>query len=230
VQAPDSIQAVSFDVGGTLIEPWPSVGHVYAEVAADHGHGRFSPATLNRQFGEAWKRKVNFDHSRAAWRRLVRQTFTGLLAPETAGRLLDDLYRRFACGLAWRVFDDVFPTLRALKTRGLKLAVISNWDERLRPLLHDLQLAPFFDALAISVEVGCPKPSPRIFARCVAGLGLPPSSILHVGDSPAEDIDGARRAGMQAVLIRRKPGGRDSDGIRSLAALCPGRATARPRN
>ena len=78
MQARQSIQAVSFDVGGTLIEPWPSVGHVYAAVAVDHGHRGISPATLDRQFAEAWKRKTGFDHSRSAWRALVQQTFTGL--------------------------------------------------------------------------------------------------------------------------------------------------------
>ncbi len=42
------IRAVTFDVGGTLIEPWPSVGHVYAEVAARHGVAAIDVATLNQ--------------------------------------------------------------------------------------------------------------------------------------------------------------------------------------
>ena len=50
------IQAVTLDVGGTLIEPWPSVGHVYAEIAARFGAPGHAPALLNRQFGEAWRR------------------------------------------------------------------------------------------------------------------------------------------------------------------------------
>jgi putative hydrolase of the HAD superfamily len=221
MQAMESIQAVSFDVGGTLIEPWPSVGHVYAAVAAEHGHAGILPDILNHQFARAWKRKTGFDHSRPAWRTLVQETFANLLQPGQAAALLDDLYQQFARGAAWRMFDDVLPTLRALKTRGFRLAVVSNWDERLRPLLKDLELTPFFDAIVISVEVGAAKPAARIFQHCTAGLNLPPEVILHVGDSRAEDFEGARRAGMPAALIERKPDRDGADRLTRLELLLP---------
>ena len=66
-------QAITFDIGGTLIEPWPSVGHVYAEVAARFGL-RAEPSELNRRFRDAWRSRQPFDHSRVAWFELVRQT------------------------------------------------------------------------------------------------------------------------------------------------------------
>jgi phosphoglycolate phosphatase-like HAD superfamily hydrolase len=47
------IQAVTFDVGGTLIDPWPSVGHVYAAVAAEHGLTGVDPESLNVRFAAA---------------------------------------------------------------------------------------------------------------------------------------------------------------------------------
>src|SRR5581483_2268722 len=71
------IQAVTFDVGGTLIKPWPSVGHVYAEVAARHGVKRLQPEALDRQFAAAWRRLRNFNHGREEWAALVDQTFAG---------------------------------------------------------------------------------------------------------------------------------------------------------
>jgi phosphoglycolate phosphatase-like HAD superfamily hydrolase len=55
------IKAITFDVGGTLIEPFPSVGHIYAEIAAQHGHGKFSPEELNRRFVRAWKAQQGSD-------------------------------------------------------------------------------------------------------------------------------------------------------------------------
>ena len=134
----------------------------------------------------------------------MQATFEGLLEADEAAAVLDDLYERFAQKTAWRVFDDVLPTLLELKARGLRLAVTSNWDERLRPLLEDLQLTPFFDALVISIEVGEAKPSTAIFQRCADTLGLPAAAILHVGDSPAEDFLGARQAGMGAMAIDRR--------------------------
>ena len=55
-----AIQAVTFDVGGTLIEPWPSVGHVYANVAAHHGAPSLPVKVINRQFARAWNVLANF--------------------------------------------------------------------------------------------------------------------------------------------------------------------------
>jgi putative hydrolase of the HAD superfamily len=221
VQARGSIQAISLDVGGTLIMPWPSVGHVYAAAAADHGHPGVSPAALNRQFAEAWKRQPGFDHSRAAWRALVQQTFAGLLVPDQAAALLDDLYRRFARAAAWRLFQDVVPTLRLLKALGLKLAVVSNWDKRLRLLLADLELSAFFDTMVISAEVGIAKPAAGIFHRCVEALGCPARSVLHVGDSPVEDLAGATRAGLHGLRVWRTPGPRPRGAIAGLDAILP---------
>src|SRR5688572_12081635 len=94
----DEIQAVTFDVGGTLIEPWPSVGHVYAEVAETHGF-EFAPNELNERFRAAWKAKKNFQHSRADWAALVRATFK---TPE-ADMFFNELYARFASAKVWRV-------------------------------------------------------------------------------------------------------------------------------
>src|SRR5437773_3154259 len=78
---PNPLRAVTFDVGGTLIEPWPSVGEVYAAVAAPFGLAGVAPEALNRQFAQAWTAREHFDYSRHAWQELVRQTFAGL-APE----------------------------------------------------------------------------------------------------------------------------------------------------
>ena len=193
------VQAVTFDVGGTLIEPWPSVGHVYADVAASHGY-QFKPDELNVRFRTAWKAKQNFQHSRADWQGLVRATFG---TPECE-KFFPELYERFASAKVWRVFDDVRPALLRLKEQGIKLGVISNWDERLRPLLDQLNLTSFFDAIAISCEVGQCKPSSEIFHEALRQIGFPGAEVLHVGDNQIEDVEGAKAAGLQAVI--RKAG------------------------
>ena len=192
------IKAITFDVGGTLIEPWPSVGHVYAEVAEAHGH-RFAPEELNRRFRAAWNAKQNFRHSRSDWVALVQATFGTV----QSDKFFSELYDRFASAKVWRVFDDVRPTLLRLKTQGIKLGIISNWDERLRPLLHQLELTPFFEAIVISSEVGHCKPSPQIYREALRLLDLPAGQVLHVGDSKDEDVVGARQSGLKAVI--RKP-------------------------
>lgn len=189
------IKAVTFDVGGTLIEPWPSVGHVYADIAAAHGY-QFDPDTLNQRFRTAWKAKQNFRHLRADWAALVRATF----GMTECDHFFPELYDRFASAKVWRVFDDVRAALLRLKQRGLKLGVISNWDERLRPLLDQLELTAFFDAIVVSNEVGVCKPAPEIFREAVTRLNVPSHRVLHVGDSQIEDVEGARRAGLHAII------------------------------
>src|SRR5215475_3144489 len=136
------MHAVTFDVGGTLIEPYPSVGHVYADVAARHGMPGLSPTELNHRFVVAWKNLAEFDYSRAAWSRMVNATFAGLVRDQEvpSPSFFAALYDRFAEPTAWRVFDDVLPALESLTNRGVKLGLISNWDERLKPLLARLRL------------------------------------------------------------------------------------------
>ncbi len=211
--------AVSFDVGGTLIEPWPSVGHVYAEVAARFGLAGVEPVALNRGFATAWKQRVGHDYSRAAWQALVNETFALAGVVHPSDECFHALYQRFEQAEAWRVFEDVLPTLEALRARGIRMAVVSNWDERLRPLLDALDLVRWFDVVVISHEAGHTKPALEIFLRAAEQLNLPPEHILHVGDSAREDEEGARGAGMQAALLDRRAKVVGRTTISTLAAL-----------
>ncbi len=200
------IQAVTFDVGGTLMEPWPSVGGIYADVAGRLGAGALDADVLDARFRSAWRTAHagnGFDYSRRAWMDLVRVTFSGLTERAEAPDLFGALWDRFTEPDAWRVFPDVVPCLEVLAARGLRIAAVSNWDERLRPLLHRLGLADRFEFVVASAEVGAHKPSREIFDHAAVRLGLPSSSLMDVGDSCREDLDGARSAGWQALLIDR---------------------------
>lgn len=211
------IQAVTFDAGGTLIEPWPSVGHIYAEVAARFGV-RAEPERLNRQFATAWRGKSGFDYSRAAWLGLVERSFASIAEPLPTGYFAA-VYERFAEPDAWHVFDDVLPTLDLLAKRGVRLGVISNWDERLEPLLEQLNLRRHFDAVVISCHAGFTKPSPEIFRRAAEQFALSPDVILHIGDSRTEDVVGARAAGLHARLIHRGEPPATGEQVSSLCDL-----------
>lgn len=213
-----NIQAVTFDVGGTLLKPWPSVGHVYAEVAARHG-GKISPETLNRRFASAWRGLKHFNHSRQEWAALVDETFAGLLKSPPSESFFSELYDRFAAPGSWHVFDDVLPTLDALAARGIDLGIISNWDERLRPLLDRMGLSKYFGAIVVSQEVGFPKPSPVIFEHASRLLGLAPEFILHVGDSREHDVEGAAAVGFQTRWLTREQENAAAGQIKSLLEL-----------
>lgn len=213
-----NIRAVTFDVGGTLIEPWPSVGQVYAEVAARFGVMDIAPDWLTDNFMHVWKTRIDFDYSRESWFAIVRETF-GAAAARLPAEYFPAVFERFAEADAWRVYNDVLPTLIALTRRSLKLGVVSNWDDRLRPLLVRLGLAPYFSSLVISYEVGAAKPDPRVFRRAAAELAVAPGELLHVGDSRELDVLGARKIGATGLQVVRSGATNESWQIRSLRDL-----------
>lgn len=199
----NNIEAVTFDVGGTLIECWPSVGHIYADVAARHGHHNLSPSLLNQQFKAVWAELRDFRHTPEQWSALVDATFRGMIDPLPSKTFFPELFKRFSQPYVWRIFDDVLPALRTLNARGIKLGVISNWDDRLRPLLQQLNLLGYFQAMVISCEIGMPKPAPVMFETACRALDSAPPNTIHVGDSRQMDFEGARAAGLQALWLRR---------------------------
>ncbi len=213
-------EVVSLDAGGTLLEPWPSVGTVYARAAAAAGFGDLSASVLDRAFATAWRGRGEFDYSRPAWARVVTGTFGGLTPAAAEPGLFEAVYSAFACADAWRVFPEVPGVLQSLRQRGLRLVVVSNWDERLGPLLESLGFGGLFEFVLPSIEVGRPKPAPEIFGVAASRLGVSPAAILHVGDSLREDVAGAEAVGWRSVWLDRL-GAAGCSGARvgSLSAL-----------
>lgn len=117
------------------------------------------------------------------------------------------------------VFPDVLQVLNAVKQAGLARAIVSNWQCGLVHFCTDLGLEDMFDHVLASAEVGAAKPDPAIFVEAHRRLGVPPHRILHVGDSPVDDFEGARRAGFQVVLLQREERSTHRAAIRSLNRL-----------
>lgn len=112
-------------------------------------------------------------------------------------------YDRFQDGRYLDVYDDVRPTLDALKARCLRLGVLSNWSEHLALVLERLELDRYFSFLVVSAEAGCEKPDEKIFRMAVDRAETPIERILYIGDYPEEDILPAERIGLDALLIDR---------------------------
>lgn len=218
-RSPAAVEAVTFDVGNTLITAWPSVGQIYAEVAAAHGCATATPELLEARFHAVWPTRLHLTESRAGWQQLVDEIFAGLAPIPPSQSFFAELYQRFARPEAWRIYEDVLPALDRLASMGLRLAVVSNWDERLRGLLRDLGLDARFETIVVSCEIGHAKPDRAIFEAVAQRLGLPAQRILHVGDSGESDYVGARAAGLQALQIRRAATQPEPHQLRSLLEL-----------
>jgi putative hydrolase of the HAD superfamily len=138
--------------------------------------------------------------------------------PATEALDLDTLMAALLASLQFRAFDDVEPALTAWRDQGLRLVVVSNWDVSLHDVLDRVGIAPLLDAILTSAEAGVSKPSAAIFTRALRLAECPPSQALHVGDSFAEDVVGARAAGIEPVLIVRGDAA-GPDGVRTITSL-----------
>jgi putative hydrolase of the HAD superfamily len=117
--------------------------------------------------------------------------------------------------IRFQPYPDALPALEALRARGLGTICVSNWDYALPQVLERCGLAGHLDGVVTSAKAGSSKPDPAIFERALTLAGCPAAHAIHVGDSPEEDIQGARAAGLRAVLLDRDGGG----DISSLAEL-----------
>jgi putative hydrolase of the HAD superfamily len=132
--------------------------------------------------------------------------------------------------------DGATEVLRRVKDLGLATALVSNAGyttaPHLREMLEDYAIAPYLDVCVFSDELGVAKPNPRIFREALERLGVEPASAAFVGDSPHNDIYGARQAGLLAIQIGHRDapprtGYTESDGARpnayiaSLSELLP---------
>ncbi len=133
------------------------------------------------------------------------------LSVEPTESLLAELTRPVDPCTILETFPDVLPTLRELQRRGVRMAVVSDaWPEL--PALHAaLGMDGFFEAYAISAELGCHKPDPRMYHHASDALGLLPGDCLFLDDDPAY-VAAAIALGYQGFAVIREPG-QTADGV-----------------
>jgi putative hydrolase of the HAD superfamily len=105
---------------------------------------------------------------------------------------------------ALRAYPEVPETLRALRAKGLRLAICSNWDWDLESAVAEAGLEGSVDVLVSSAWAGARKPHPRIFRRTLEQLELGPRDVAFVGDTWGPDVDGPRALEMCAIYLERE--------------------------
>jgi putative hydrolase of the HAD superfamily len=94
-------------------------------------------------------------------------------------------------------------TLKRLRADGCKVGLITVCTEDVELLWPESEFAGLFDAEVFSNAVGLAKPDPRIYLHCCELLGIEPQDAVFVGDGANDELAGAQRVGMQAILIHR---------------------------
>jgi REG-2-like HAD superfamily hydrolase len=229
------LRAVFLDIGDTVMRPNPSWEHVYAMAFGEFGFDVDIDdlhAALRRAYHHGgWGMDAGFEPTEETSFRRTIEIDAAAIAELGLEPMPDAFYRRlselFMVTSHWHIFPDAYPTLNALKARGLVVGAVSNWVWNLPELLHALDLVSHFDFIAASARIGFEKPHPRIFQWALDQAGVPAESVIHVGDHVDADVEGARAVGITGVLIDRTRRHRPEDipdgvqVIHSLDALLP---------
>ncbi|MFW5870084.1 MAG: hypothetical protein ACOCVL_00315, partial [Candidatus Sumerlaeota bacterium] len=170
-----SITVVCFDAGFTLIEPHPSVGDVYARIAARFGY-TLDPEWLEQRFFEVYSdaaQRIGSDDpapfnmseekAREWWYMIVQKTFGDTVDREVVDDLCEALFEEYASANCWKMckgVPDVLVKIRSARP-DLRLAVLSNWDARIVSVFDDLGLARYFEDIFYSAAIGYEKPGRR---------------------------------------------------------------------
>ena len=125
-------------------------------------------------------------------------------------------------GITFTLFDDVLSTLETLKEQRFTLGLLTNLAQDMSPLCHKLGLESYLDFVVTSQQVGADKPEPPIFLAALDRAKVEASQAVHVGDQYKLDVIGARRVGINPILIDRYdlyPEVSDCSRIRDLTEL-----------
>lgn len=208
----EEVDAILFDAGGTLIGLKRPREEIFLEVLEQHGlHStiesvRQAYAKADKHFDKEFAR-LGGDGESAFWAKydahilksLELKTDTEAFAKDV-GRAFDEVMPHIS---NWVPYPETIPVLDLLKRRELKLGVISNATSLLTKVFDNLGMSRYFDVVIISDEVGVRKPSPEIFKIALKRMNVPASRSLYVGDMLEVDVVGAKKAGMNAVLVDR---------------------------
>ena len=206
------IKAIFFDAAGTLFFLTKTVGDHYAYVGREVGLD-LDAHKLERAFHAAWQqmsRRPAIDRPRENddkewWRELVGRVFDRVapsLSEFDRDNFFEIAYEHFAEAGVWALYPEVPEVLEQLRRR-FQLAVISNFDGRLRFILQHLGISNYFSHLFISSELGADKPDPEIFRRALKVMHLNADEVLHVGDDPERDWKAASAAGLSVFRLDR---------------------------
>jgi putative hydrolase of the HAD superfamily len=222
-------RGVFFDAGETLVHPEPSFPELFAAVVTREGFPRravdisegltmvsdeFVRAAVEE---ELWT--TSPERSRRFWLGVYDRFLDVLDIPGTDG-LSHTLYREFSDVENYGAFDDVVPTLEALRDAGYVLGIVSNFEPWLEALLDRLELTGLLPIRVVSGMEGVEKPDPAIFRLALERSGLPAGEVAYVGDIPDFDIGPSVALGMRGVLIDRRGRHPDHpDRITSLTEL-----------
>jgi putative hydrolase of the HAD superfamily len=197
------LRAVLFDVDFTIARPGPELGpEGYRRLGA-----RFGLELDPSRYGEAREKAVEgirrhpeLEHDEEIWVAFTERIIRGMGGDaDSAYECAVEMTRAWEHAEHFELFDDALPVLDELRGQGLKLGLVSNTGRNLDEFVahHHLEV----DAALGSGAFGRTKPHPTIFRAVLERLEVEPSGAAMVGDSPEDDVAGARAAGIERAFL-----------------------------
>jgi putative hydrolase of the HAD superfamily len=215
-----TVRAVVFDVDFTLAKPGPDLGpEGYERLGARYGMtldpGRYDEA--RRAAFVDLKRHPELDHDEEIWIRFTQRIIEGMGGAGDTYAAACEMEGGWAHAHHFELYEDVLPTLAALRDRGLKLGLLSNSARDLDEFVghHGLSV----DAVLTSRAHGKTKPHEAIFRHMLELLDVVAGDAVMVGDTIEDDVEGALGVGMRAVLVDREGRYPQHDSIAGLRPL-----------
>ncbi|MDQ4082110.1 MAG: HAD-IIIA family hydrolase [Actinomycetota bacterium] len=226
------LEAALFDVDFTLAKPGPLLGpEGYREVGE-----RFRLALDPERYADAraaalvdLEHHPELEHDEEVWVRFTEDIIRGMGGDGPSVRqIAEEITRGWERSENFELYEDALPTLALLRKHGIKVGLVSNTSRDLDAFIRHFRLD--VDAWMSSGSHGKVKPSPTIFQAVLDLLDVTPERAVMIGDSPLDDVDGARALGMRAFLLDREGRYPDRpDRLPDLYALAAALGLDRPR-
>lgn len=206
-------RAVLIDALGTLVElepPWVHLGPALGDGVPARRLERAVRAEMRyyRAHSDEGRDPASLADLRRRCAAVLSRELGRAVDPETLMR-----------AIRFRPYPDAAPALGGLRRRGLSVVCVSNWDYSLPDVLERCGLGPALDGVVSSAAAGARKPDPAIFRRALEIARCSPRDAIHVGDTPAEDVEGAYAAGIRPVLLERESGDDVNAGAQPAARI-----------
>jgi putative hydrolase of the HAD superfamily len=193
-------KAVFLDALGTLVELEPPWVHLAEELEVEVDRRLIDAVRAEMGFYKQHAHEGADTQTLAALRARCADVLSGELGREVS---VEQMMR----AIRFRPYPDAGPAMAELRSRGLRLVCVSNWDISLPDVLERCDLLTAVDGVVTSAGAGARKPDSAIFEAALDVAGVRPAEALHVGDTEEEDVDGARAAGIDVLLLDRDGGG-----------------------
>jgi HAD superfamily hydrolase (TIGR01549 family) len=200
------LRAVLFDVDFTLVKPGPDLGPEGYQALGRRFGLELDPARhaeARAAAVEAVERHPELDHDEEVWVLFTERIIRGMGGDsDRAYECAVEMTRAWENAANFELYEDTLPVLAALREHELKIGLVSNTGRDLESFVahHALDV----DAAIGSGTHGKTKPHPAIFRAALGELGVRAEESAMVGDSPDDDVEGARALGMRAFLVDRE--------------------------